>query len=210
MTATKSTKKGSFSKILATLWELSDADKQAATVIDRPEFVIRPAWWTKAVENDNNTAFAFQPDEGFLRRVTKAGNFAGVADLGKLSVAELTGPWQLLALERFIAKPKAKREPKVKRESTGGRRGRPPASEIAKQFPGWSSVADAAVMLGVSTDRLRRAVKAGLVRSRRESNVALVRPEDCRELVELKPAQVSAPAVTEQPAADGASIEVFS
>lgn len=188
-------KKGNFSAMVQALVELHEVQ------VDRqnPAVVIRPLSFGLVLPG---VAFGLRGSEPALRRIDSAGSWGD--PIGNDLSLHLER-WQLLTLAQLAAsvqpaKPKAKRN----RPSTGRPKGRPSGASVAARFPGWIAAADAAVALGLSVDYVRRLASQGLVPSRRESGVALVRIEDCEAMRPLPGAAKMARkrAAVEQPAAE--------
>lgn len=105
-----------------------------------------------------------------------------------LSVVELVNRWQVLSVVELELERSGEQAPRKPRKSrrkpagSGGKRGRPSAESVAAAFPGWCGIATAAVELGISRDRLRRAAADGLVTVRRENGAALVQLDECRRV----------------------------
>lgn len=200
-------KKGNFSAMVRALVELHEAQVDQLT----PSVVIRPLSFGLVMPG---VAFGLRGSGGVaLRRVDATGSWGD--EIGNDLSFHLER-WQLLTLAQLAksaqpAKPKAKRQ----RPSTGRPKGRPAGSVVAARFPGWIAAADAAVTLGLSVDYVRRLVSQGLVPSRRESGVALVRLEDC-EAMRPAPGAAKVPrkrAAVEQPAPEqpqAGDVEAFS
>lgn len=75
-----------------------------------------------------------------------------------------------------------------------------PASDGPTIQPQYATLKVAALTVGLSTGTLKRAIKAGKLRAFKPNGKLLIRPEDLREWVEMRPAKVDPMPVPDRPA----------
>ena len=103
-----------------------------------------------------------------------------------MTLSDLAHRWQLLTLEELQAEKNGAATPAKPRQARTNILGRPSGSTVSASFPGFVGVAAGAAALGVHPDRLRRAVRAGLLPSRKERGVTLVSEAHLREFLPMR------------------------
>lgn len=102
-----------------------------------------------------------------------------------VTLSDLAESWQMLTAEELRAE-QAGTRPARRRARESSARGRPSGAAIAQAFPGWLSIAQAAEKIGAHRDRVRRAIKAGLIPSRVERGIMLVEENRLGELMPFR------------------------